>query len=160
MIPVVFDPVMVATSGDALADADTIGAFERLMRIASVVTPNTPELEALGGRGAVLRHGCYLVEKDGHGGGPEVRDRLVGPRGEVVAERIGKRFESSDTHGTGCTFASALACGLGEGRSVEEAFERAVRFVRIAILSAPGLGGGHGPLGHAMGVVPFDELEG
>ncbi|MCO6999054.1 hydroxymethylpyrimidine/phosphomethylpyrimidine kinase, partial [Pseudomonas aeruginosa] len=68
-VPVVFDPVMVATSGSVLADADTIGAFELLMRLASVTTPNLPELEALGGEAAVLAHGCHLLAKGGHAEG-------------------------------------------------------------------------------------------
>jgi hydroxymethylpyrimidine/phosphomethylpyrimidine kinase len=158
-VPIVFDPVMVATSGSVLADTATIAAFERLMRIASVVTPNVPELEALGGEAAVLAHGCHLLAKGGHAEGPSVIDRLLSPSGPL--HRLeGKRFETSDTHGTGCTLASALATGLGAGLPIREAFERAVRFVRIAILSAPGLGQGNGPLGHHLGVVPFDEIEG
>jgi hydroxymethylpyrimidine/phosphomethylpyrimidine kinase len=60
-VPIVFDPVMVATSGSQLADAETIAAFERLMSLASVVTPNLPELEALGGEAKVLAHGCHLL---------------------------------------------------------------------------------------------------
>jgi hydroxymethylpyrimidine/phosphomethylpyrimidine kinase len=158
-VPIVFDPVMIATSGSVLADAPTIAAFERLMRIASVVTPNLPELEALGGEEAVLAHGCHLVVKGGHAAGPRVVDRLLSPSGPLHSLE-GKRFDTDDTHGTGCTFASALATGLGAGLPIREAFERAVRFVRIAILSAPGLGQGHGPLGHHLGVVPFDEIEG
>jgi hydroxymethylpyrimidine/phosphomethylpyrimidine kinase len=158
-VPIVFDPVMVTTSGSTLADAATIAAFERLMRLASVVTPNLPELEALGGADAVLAHGCHLVIKGGHAEGPRVTDRLLSPAGEI--DRLeGKRFDTDDTHGTGCTFASALACGLASGLSVSDAFRQAVRFVRIALLSAPRLGEGHGPIGHAMGVVPFDELHG
>ena len=158
-VPIVFDPVMVATSGSVLADEATIAAFERLMSIASVVTPNLPELEALGGEAAVLAHGCHLVVKGGHAAGPRVVDRLLSPSGPLHSLE-GKRFDTTDTHGTGCTFASALATGLGDGLPIREAFERAVRFVRIAILSAPGLGQGHGPLGHHLGVVPFDEIEG
>jgi hydroxymethylpyrimidine/phosphomethylpyrimidine kinase len=68
-VPIVFDPVMIATSGSVLADTETIAAFERLMAIASVVTPNMPELEALGGRDAVLRFGCHVLEKGGHAEG-------------------------------------------------------------------------------------------
>jgi hydroxymethylpyrimidine/phosphomethylpyrimidine kinase len=158
-VPIVFDPVMVATSGSVLADAATIAAFERLMRIASVVTPNLPELAALGGEAAVLAHGCHLLAKGGHAEGQSVTDRLVSPTGEI--DRLtGKRFDTGDTHGTGCTLASALACGLAQGLPIEEAFRRAVRFVRIAILAAPGLGQGHGPLGHALGVDPFEKIEG
>ncbi len=159
-VPIVFDPVMVATSGSILADQATISAFERLMAIASVVTPNLPELDALGGREAVLAHGCHLAEKGGHGEGWQVHDKLFSPGGEMVTQLIGKRFDTEDTHGTGCTFASALACGLGEGRPIIESFQRAIRFVRIALLAAPGLGEGHGPMGHSLGCSPFDELEG
>ncbi|MEO7787827.1 MAG: bifunctional hydroxymethylpyrimidine kinase/phosphomethylpyrimidine kinase, partial [Sphingomicrobium sp.] len=64
-----------------------------------------------------------------------------------IARLDGKRFDTSGTHGTGCTLASALACGLGAGMPIEQAFTQAVRFVRLAILAAPGLGQGNGPLG-------------
>jgi|SRR5688572_7345593 hydroxymethylpyrimidine/phosphomethylpyrimidine kinase len=158
-VPIVFDPVMVATSGSVLADEATIAAFDRLMRLASVVTPNLPELEALGGEAAVLSHGCHLVVKGGHSAGPRIVDRLLSPSGPIHSLE-GKRFDSDDTHGTGCTLATALATGLGAGLPIKDAFNQAVRFVRIAILSAPGLGQGHGPLGHHLGVVPFDEIEG
>ncbi len=159
-VPIVFDPVMVATSGAALADAPTIAAFERLMRIASVATPNLPELEALGGEEAVLAHGCHLAAKGGHAEGHWIIDRLLSPGGAEAARMEAKRFDTDDTHGTGCTFASALATGLGAGLPVDKAFVQAIRFVRIAILSAPHLGEGHGPLGHHLDVVPFDEIEG
>jgi hydroxymethylpyrimidine/phosphomethylpyrimidine kinase len=145
-VPIVFDPVMAATSGSVLADAETIAAFERLMRIASVVTPNIPELEALGGEAAVLAHGCHLLAKGGHAEGYYVVDRLLGPNG-LIRSLEGKKFDTDDTHGTGCTLASALAMGLGKGFGVEKAFEQAVSFVRIAIIEAPGLGKGNGPLG-------------
>jgi hydroxymethylpyrimidine/phosphomethylpyrimidine kinase len=159
-VPIVFDPVMVATSGSELADAATVAAFGRLMRIASVVTPNLPELEALGGAEAVLAHGCHLLAKGGHGEGPEVVDTLTSPAG-ARRELRGRRFETSDTHGTGCTLASALACGLGAGLTLQQAFEQAVRFVRIAILEAPGFGAGRGPIGH-QAVTDFrrDDVEG
>jgi hydroxymethylpyrimidine/phosphomethylpyrimidine kinase len=158
-VPIVFDPVMVATNGDTLADARTIAAFDRLMALAAVVTPNLPELEALGGEESILAHGCHLVVKGGHAAGPRIVDRLLSPNGPLHSLE-GKRFNTDDTHGTGCTLASALATGLGAGLPIKDAFEQAVRFVRIAILSAPGLGGGHGPIGHQLGVVPFDEIEG
>jgi hydroxymethylpyrimidine/phosphomethylpyrimidine kinase len=152
-VPIVFDPVMIATSGDVLADGETIAAFARLMRIASVVTPNIPELAALGGEAAVLRHGCHLVAKGGHADGAWIVDRLLSPSGEI-ARLEGERIDTDHTHGTGCTFASALACGLGAGLPVADAFRRAVRFVRLAILEAPGFGQGHGPLGQ-QGVTDF-----
>jgi hydroxymethylpyrimidine/phosphomethylpyrimidine kinase len=158
-VPIVFDPVMVATSGSVLADATTIAAFERLMSLASVVTPNLPELEALGGEEAVLAFGCHVLAKGGHAEGNWIVDRLLSPSAEVARSEA-KRFDTDDTHGTGCTLASALATGLGAGLPIRDAFQRAIRFTRIAILSAPGLGQGHGPLGHHLAVIPFDEIEG
>jgi hydroxymethylpyrimidine/phosphomethylpyrimidine kinase len=145
-VPTVFDPVMVATSGSALADEATIEAFDRLMRLASVVTPNIPEMEALGGEAAILAHGCHLLAKGGHAQGWEIVDRLISPSGPV-RELRGKRFDTTDSHGTGCTLATALATGLGAGFTIEKAFEQAVSFVRAAILESPGLGQGAGPLG-------------
>jgi hydroxymethylpyrimidine/phosphomethylpyrimidine kinase len=138
---------MIATSGSVLADEATIAAFGRLMRMASVVTPNIPELEALGGEEAVLAHGCHLLAKGGHAQGNYILDRLIAPPGAVVRSLEGKRFETEHTHGTGCTLASALATGLGRGFPIAKAFEQAVRFTRSAIREAPGLGKGHGPLG-------------
>jgi hydroxymethylpyrimidine/phosphomethylpyrimidine kinase len=146
-VPIVFDPVMVATSGSVLADDATVEAFGRLMRMASVVTPNLPELEVLGGEEAVLAHGCHLLAKGGHAEGDWVVDRLLSPSGTEIGRLEAKRFDTDDTHGTGCTLASALATGLGRGLDVGKAFEQAVSFVRIAILEAPGLGSGKGPLG-------------
>ena len=146
-VPIVFDPVMVATSGSVLADAATITAFGRLMDIASLVTPNLPELEALGGEAAVLAHGCHLLVKGGHAEGPRVVDTLVSPSGPR-RHWDGKRFDTRDTHGTGCTLASGVATGLAQGMAIGDATERAIRFVRMAMMEAPGLGQGHGPLGH------------
>jgi hydroxymethylpyrimidine/phosphomethylpyrimidine kinase len=157
-VPIVFDPVMVATSGDMLADKETIAAFERLLGLSSVVTPNLPELAALGGEAAVLKFGAHLVKKGGHGDGDMITDQLLAPNG-LLRELSAKRIETDDTHGTGCTFAAALACRLGQGFGMEDAFADAVRFVRIAILAAPGLGQGHGPLGHAMVRDLWDEDE-
>jgi hydroxymethylpyrimidine/phosphomethylpyrimidine kinase len=143
-VPIVFDPVMVATSGSVLADAETIGAFERLMRIATVTTPNLPELEALGGEAAMK--GMTLI-KGGHDTGDVIIDRLIGPIGEV-ARWEDARMDSTSTHGTGCTLACGIATGLGQGLSLADAIGRARLFVRLAIRGAPGLGGGHGPMGH------------
>lgn len=156
-IAIVFDPVMVATSGSELADRETIAAFGRLMDVASVVTPNLPELDALGGRDEILSHGCHLVVKGGHGEGSVIVDELYAPSG-LIRRLEGKRFDSSETHGTGCTFASALAVGLGSGLDLTAAFEQAISFTRIAILEAPGLGAGNGPLGHQF-VTDFQDDE-
>ena len=151
-VPIIFDPVMVATSGSALADAATIAAFERLIRIATLTTPNLPELAALGGEGALT--GATLI-KGGHGESDTITDRLVGPDGEI-ARWAGTRIDTTSTHGTGCTLASAIACMLGQGVEMVDAIAQARLFVRLALLGAPGLGNGHGPLGH--GAVRADAL--
>ena len=145
-IPIVFDPVMVSTSGGALADAPTIAAFERLMRIATVVTPNIPELAALGGDAIAARYGCTVLAKGGHGTSDILLDRLFDADGEI-ARWQDPRIDTPHTHGTGCTLASAIATGLGQGMMLADAIVRARRYVRAALLAAPGLGRGHGPMG-------------
>ena len=146
-VPIVFDPVMVATSGSALADADTIAAFERLMRIATLVTPNLPEAAALGGVAAIRAHGCAVLLKGGHGDGESIVDELTDATGGTRRWSDG-RIDTPHTHGTGCTLASAIADGLGRGLDLGTSVTRARRFVRIALHEAPGLGGGNGPMGH------------
>lgn len=145
-IPIVFDPVMVATSGSVLADAETIAAFERLMGLATLVTPNIPELEALGGDDLAARFATHVLAKGGHGEGAMLTDRLLGPD-RIVKAWSNARIETRHSHGTGCTLASATACGLGEGLELVPAIERARAYVRAALELAPGLGQGHGPLG-------------
>jgi len=152
-VPVVFDPVMVSTSGSALSDGATIAAFERLMRLATLTTPNLPELAALGGLDAVLPMTGALLVKGGHASGDEVEDVLHagGERFAFYAPRI----DTVHTHGTGCTLASAIATGLGQGLPLDVAVERGIAFVQAALAHAPGLGRGNGPLGPAQGRVPF-----
>lgn len=145
--PIVFDPVMVATSGGVLADAETIAAFKALMRIATVVTPNLPELAALGGEDAVRAHGCAVLVKGGHADGATISDRLISTDGEV-REWTDARIDTTSTHGTGCTLASAIATGLGQGMNLPDAVAGARQFVRAALHAAPGLGEGNGPMGH------------
>ena len=156
-VPIVFDPVMIATSGSVLADAATIAAFARLMRIATLVTPNLPELAALGGEAAIRALGPAVLIKGGHGEGPHVTDRLVTDAGEV--RWTNPRIDTRHAHGTGCTLASGIATGLAQRLPLDAAIERAIAFVRAALAQAPGLGAGHGPMGHALGVAPFDELK-
>jgi hydroxymethylpyrimidine/phosphomethylpyrimidine kinase len=145
--PIVFDPVMVSTSGAALADAETIAAFERLMRMATITTPNLPELKALGGRDALLDRQIPLLIKGGHGDDDRIVDELHLSVGQCEAW-ASQRIDTRSTHGTGCTLASAIATGLGQGMALIPAIERARLFVRLALHDAPGLGQGHGPMGH------------
>ena len=144
--PVVLDPVMVATSGGVLADAETVAAMEDLMGWAYVSTPNLPELAALGGEAELTARGEILLIKGGHAPGETIIDRLVGPEGEI-ARWEDPRIDTQDTHGTGCTLASAIATGLGQGLDLPEAIRRARIFVRLALKEAPELGNGHGPMG-------------
>ena len=145
--PIIFDPVMVATSGAVLADADTISAFERLMRLATLTTPNVPELKALGGKDALLARRIPLLLKGGHAEGEDIVDELHLALGQSTTWSD-QRIETRSTHGTGCTLATAIATGLGQGMELVAAVERARLFVRLALLDAPGLGQGHGPMGH------------
>jgi hydroxymethylpyrimidine/phosphomethylpyrimidine kinase len=145
--PIIFDPVMVATSGAVLADADTIAAFERLMRLATLTTPNLPELEALGGKDALLTRRFPFLLKGGHADGDDIIDELHLTPGQSEIWRDA-RIHTRSTHGTGCTLATAIAMGLGQGMELVPAIERARLFVRLALRDAPGLGQGHGPMGH------------
>ena len=152
-VPVVFDPVMVATSGAMLADDPTIAAFGKLMDAAVIVTPNLPELRRLTGEedevaGAlklVSDHRCAVLIKGGHEEGDALADALI--EEDNMTSWQGQRIDTTSTHGTGCTLASAIAFYLGAGLPLAQAVERARLFVRMALHEAPGLGKGHGPLG-------------
>lgn len=158
--PVVVDPVMVAKGGHVLLPPDAVQAMKtRLIPLATLMTPNVPEAEVL--LGAPIRDvrdqteaarallglgaGAVLL-KGGHLGGETVTDVLASADGvrRFSAPRIGTRH----THGTGCTLASAIAVSLAQGLTLEDAVIRARAYVLAAIEAAPGLGAGHGPLGH------------
>ena len=146
-VPIVFDPVMVATTGAALADAATIAAFERLMQLATLTTPNVAELAALGGHEGMAARGIAYLAKGGDGTSERVEDVLVLPCAEPQI-MAGTRIHTRHTHGTGCTLSSAIATYLGKGLPLPEAVDRARLFVRSALRAAPGFGAGNGPLGH------------
>ena len=165
--PLVVDPVMVAKGGHPLLEPDAIAAVrDLLLPRATLLTPNLPEAEALSGRRIVGPEGMAeagrtllslgakaVLMKGGHLDGPEVTDLLVTPKG--VRRFSHPRRQTSSTHGTGCTLASAIATGLGQGLALEAAVERGIAAVVAAMAQAPGLGKGHGPLGHTITVRPF-----
>ncbi|HUC63468.1 MAG TPA: bifunctional hydroxymethylpyrimidine kinase/phosphomethylpyrimidine kinase [Alphaproteobacteria bacterium] len=166
--PIVVDPVMAATSGTRLLDDDALEILKRrLIARAALVTPNIPEAERLLGRkipdvGAMERAARDLLAfgaravllKGGHLEGPNAVDVLA-TEGRV--ERFeSPRLESRNTHGTGCTLASAIATGLAQGLDLVESIARARAYVREAIRTAPGFGRGHGPLNHGHTVRPFE----
>lgn len=159
-IPLIVDPVMFAKGGAPLLQPEALGALkEQLLPLAYLVTPNIPEAEFLvempirtpdemqeaGRRILALGPKAALI-KGGHLDGPEVVDILV--TDQMVEKFSSERIPSSSTHGTGCTLASAIAAGLARGKSLESSVIQARDYVRQAILHAPGLGKGHGPLGH------------
>ncbi|MCB2108471.1 MAG: bifunctional hydroxymethylpyrimidine kinase/phosphomethylpyrimidine kinase [Rhodobacteraceae bacterium] len=166
-IPLVVDPVMRAKGGHALLPEDAASLLvSKLVRRARIVTPNLPEAEVLTGRviktvadmdaaiPALRALGAEAVLlKGGHLEGDDVVDLLISA--DNVVRLSDRRIATRSTHGTGCTLASAIAAGLATGAPLEQAVVRARRYVRQAILTAPGLGQGHGPLNHGHTVKPF-----
>ncbi len=159
--PVVVDPVLAATSGDALAGDGVPGLIlERIAPLAAVITPNADEASILTGleirssadlvaAGEVLlrRGATAALVKGGHLEGDIVEDALVTQAGAEIFRnrRIGVR----ELHGTGCTLASAVATGLAQGMTLRAAVSRAIDYVQGAIRHAPSFGAGASPLDHA-----------
>jgi hydroxymethylpyrimidine/phosphomethylpyrimidine kinase len=159
---VVLDPVLVASTGADLLRADAMDALKQLIGRAGVVTPNLfeaaalldvtlardeAEMETQGRALLALGAGAVLV-KGGHGGGTESVDILVEAGG--CSRFAAPRQATKNTHGTGCTFASAIAAGLAKGQPLGEAVRQAKTYVSAAIAAADRLqvGAGHGPLNH------------
>jgi len=165
-VPLVVDPVMVAKGGARLLDDAAVVAMRRdLLPLATLLTPNIPEAEALTGLAitdqitarlaaqALLDLGAPAVLlKGGHRPGAVVQDLLATAAGVEMIETL--RIDTRHTHGTGCTLASAVATGLAQGMSLSDAVRRGTAYVHAAILAAPGFGAGHGPLGHGVTVDP------
>lgn len=160
-IPLVVDPVMVAKGGSSLLDACAVAALKKkLLPMATLVTPNLPEAEALTGiyPGSEhrIRNAAMVLKmagvnavlfKGGHGEGAVVHDVLWS--GDDFIPFEAPRIETCHTHGTGCTLATAIACGLAQKLPLKDSVARAHAYVQNAIRTAPQLGNGHGPLNHA-----------
>jgi hydroxymethylpyrimidine/phosphomethylpyrimidine kinase len=151
-IPIVLDPVLASTSGTPLIEPEAIETLkQRLLPLVVLVTPNYVELGMLAThRGHPddlldLGAGAVLV-KGGHGSDDPVTDFFHTRKHMLSFER--RRIKTSSTHGTGCTLATAIACGLAKDRSLPEAIEDARNYLQTAIATAPGFGRGHGPLNH------------
>jgi hydroxymethylpyrimidine/phosphomethylpyrimidine kinase len=155
-IPPIFDPVMIATSGSALADDETVVAFERLMALSYLTTPNLPELERLGGEAEARSKTANILIKGGHAEGAEIENLLLTPTGEW--RFWSHRIDTRHTHGTGCSLSAGIATGVGAGLALDVAIDRAIRFVERALVHAPNFGTKHGPMGHTLGRVPFYDL--
>jgi hydroxymethylpyrimidine kinase/phosphomethylpyrimidine kinase len=157
--PVVLDPVMVAKGGAPLLEDDAVAALrERLLPLASLVTPNLPEAERLWGHAidddsgriacgrALAAGGCAVLLKGGHGVGQELVDLLW--VGEDLRRFVHRRLDTRSTHGTGCTLSSAIAVRLGAGEPLAEAVAGGLEYLQGALRAAYPLGGGHGPVDH------------
>lgn len=161
-IPLVVDPVMVATSGAALLKPDAEKTvIKRLIPLATLVTPNIPETKKLTGMTRTDRKSLRAAAdriramgakaaliKGGHSTKATIDDVLVWEHGE---DTYGfPRIKTKNTHGTGCTLASAIASGLAKGLPLPVAVAQAREYVQAAIADAPGFGKGHGPLNHMV----------
>jgi hydroxymethylpyrimidine/phosphomethylpyrimidine kinase len=158
--PLVVDPVMIAKSGDRLLRQDAVETLRStLLPLAHVVTPNIPEAEVLTGLTirthadrvaaghAIMELGAHaVVIKGGHADEDPMVDLLVDRKS--VQEFRAPRIVTRSTHGTGCTFSSAIVAGLGLGKDLATAVGEAREYLSSALAQAPGLGHGHGPLNH------------
>ncbi|MEM1138351.1 MAG: bifunctional hydroxymethylpyrimidine kinase/phosphomethylpyrimidine kinase [Pseudomonadota bacterium] len=162
-VPVILDPVMVATSGDRLLDSAAVASLKRDLFVrADLITPNAPEASFLTGREltsiddawraaemlVTLGAGAVLI-KGGHGFGAS-RERVTDVffDGSEFQSFEAARLDSRNTHGTGCTLSAAIATFLGSGKPLIEAVSLGIDYVRQAIATAPALGQGAGPLRH------------
>jgi hydroxymethylpyrimidine/phosphomethylpyrimidine kinase len=161
-LPMVLDPVMIATSGASLLAPYAIDAMRgSLIPLATLVTPNLPETAALTGilpekpedfeaaGQALLRLGAAAaLIKGGHSEGDMLTDYLITVAGmeTITLPRIATR----NTHGTGCTLAAAIATGLAQQMTLTDAVHRARHYLQNAITNAPNFGSGHGPLWHGI----------
>jgi len=159
-IPLVLDTVMFAKGGAALLKEEAIGSLKTLLfPRATIITPNIPEAEHLAGMKITTvddmkqaaRILCDMgvkavLIKGGHADGDEVTDVLLANGIETLFTSA--RIATEHTHGTGCSYASAIATGLAKGMPIEKAVSYAHDYVAKIIAHAPGLGQGHGPLGH------------
>ncbi|MCH2522298.1 MAG: bifunctional hydroxymethylpyrimidine kinase/phosphomethylpyrimidine kinase [Dehalococcoidia bacterium] len=157
---IVVDPVMIAKGGDKLIQDNAIGhLISELLPLSTVVTPNIPEAEVLSKMtinttqdiesAAKIIHSMgpdFVVIKGGHSNDSKSNDTIYDGQKFTILEA--DRIPTANTHGTGCTYASAIAAGLAKNYTVDQSVEEAKNYVTQAIKNEPGLGKGHGPLNH------------
>ena len=158
---IVVDPVMVATSGSRLIDEDAIKTLEeKLFPLATVITPNLPELETiaatddmeLGAKKIFEQYGCAVLAKGGHGHN-DANDYLFDGAGKWF---YGRRIDTTNTHGTGCTLSSAIAANLAKGYNLKVSIGRAKSYLTGALSTGLNLGKGSGPLDHGFNLRDSD----
>ena len=159
----VVDPVMVATSGADLSDSGSVKALkEKLIPLSAVVTPNVPEAEVLSDMKITTKDdmieaakkinaecGCSVLIKGGHSG--DNADDVLLHDGEVHVFEMTK-IDNKNTHGTGCTLSSAIACNLARGMDIPQAVKIAKEYITGAIETGIDLGHGRGPLDHGYDI--------
>lgn len=160
---IVLDPVMVATSGDALLQSEAVATLrDVLIPRARIITPNIPEAELLLGRKihssrdladaarALARPGVSVLLKAGHLNDEQLCDILFDAELDEISELQSKRVDTNNTHGTGCTLSSALASFLAKGLSLKESAKAAKDYISEAIARGAeySIGHGHGPVHH------------
>ncbi len=160
---VVVDPVLVSKSGTKLLDDGALEVLaEELFPLATVITPNIPELEALSGekvtdmhtmadaaKKVAAKYNCAVLAKGGHLT-DSANDVLV--EGENIRWFRGQRINTNNTHGTGCTLSSAIAANLAKGDTLVDAISKAKKYVTGALQDGMNLGKGNGPLNHAFNI--------
>lgn len=162
---IVVDPVMIAKSGDSLLSEEACkSVIEKLIPLASVVTPNIHEAEVMldleintiddmKTAGAMIRNmGCeWVVIKGGHMEHDEkATDVVYNGKEYFLFSEI--RYNTKNSHGTGCTFSSAIAAGIAKGYPVFKAIQQAKAFISMAIKESFTIGAGHGPTNHFTGM--------
>lgn len=162
--PIVLDPVMVAKSGDTLLADSAIDALKSfLFKRTTLLTPNLPEAAKLVGAGSMQKQANALLElgagavlmKGGHAEGETCTDHLVSQT-HNTQDFSAPRVNTRNTHGTGCSYSSAIAAGLAQGLMLSDAVSRAHTWLHSAIVRADDLnvGQGHGPVHHFHALWP------
>ena len=163
-ISIVLDPVMVAKGGHRLLKEDAINSLKTFIKNTNpVLTPNIPEAEILtdikinnltdmktAAKKIINLGASFVVIKGGHMNVPIMSDLLIGT--DVIDQINTKKILTNNTHGTGCTMASALAAGLAKSLDIIEAFRNAHFYVNQAIMTSPRFGAGHGPINHSFNI--------
>ena len=163
-ISIVLDPVMVAKGGHRLLKEDAVNSLKTFIKNTNpVLTPNIPEAEILtdikinnltdmkiAGEKIIDLGANFVVLKGGHMNAQIMTDLLIGE--EVLDQIETKKIITNNTHGTGCTMASALTAGLAKSLEIKEAFRNAHFYVNQAIMTSPRFGAGHGPINHSFNI--------
>ena len=163
-ISIVLDPVMVAKGGHRLLKEDAVNSLKTFIKNTNpVLTPNIPEAEILtdikinnltdmktAAKKIINLGANFVVLKGGHMDAPIMSDLLIGT--DVIDQIDTKKIMTNNTHGTGCTMASALTAGLAKSLEIREAFRNAHFYVNQAIMTSPTFGAGHGPINHSFNI--------